>query len=76
MTFSRVKPGGWALYEVLTSAQMNALDVNTSRALDGYAGGTWSPSAEITINQRIVSDCSGLSGNIVGIEYSSFDGFF
>lgn len=32
MSFERVKAAGWALYEVLTSTQMNALDLNLSLA--------------------------------------------
>jgi hypothetical protein len=34
MSFARVNPAGWALDEVLTSAQMNSLDTNVSNALD------------------------------------------
>lgn len=49
MTFPRANPIGWALFEELTSAQMNTLDVNLSRAVDGYAGGTYAPSSPIVI---------------------------
>lgn len=49
MTFSRSNPGGWALYEVFTSAQANAIDINVSRALDGFAGGSYAPSAELLL---------------------------
>ncbi len=48
MTFARANILGWALYEVLTSAQMNAVDLDHSRALDGFAGGAYAPSADIT----------------------------
>lgn len=34
MSFVRVKPGGWADNETLTSAQQNQLDINVSLALD------------------------------------------
>jgi len=34
MSFSRVKPGGWALNEKLTSGQINQLDINVSNAVD------------------------------------------
>ena len=49
MTFSRVKPAGFAVNERLTSAQLNALDVNQSNAIDGSSGGTYAPTAVITI---------------------------
>lgn len=47
MSFSRVNPGGWGLFEVLTSSQMNQIDINQSRAVDGFAGGTYTPSDPI-----------------------------
>lgn len=40
MTFSRVKPSGWALNEKLTSAQANALDIDHANALDKVGGDT------------------------------------
>ena len=39
--FTRVKPLGWAFLEILTSTQMNQLDTNVSRAIDGLNGGTY-----------------------------------
>lgn len=50
MAFTRVNPLGWALFEELTSAQMNQLDLNASRAIDGTFGGTYNPSNPININ--------------------------
>ena len=50
MSFTRVNPGGWAVNDPLTSAQMNQLDINVSQAVDGTAGGTFAPSATIQIN--------------------------
>lgn len=47
MSFTRANPVGWAINEVLTSAQMNQVDLNQSRALDGNAGGSYSPSADL-----------------------------
>jgi hypothetical protein len=44
MTFTRVKALGWALYEELTSAQMNALDIDHANAVDGAAGGSYAAS--------------------------------
>ena len=49
MAFSRVYLAGWASFEVLTSAQMNALDIDHSNAIDGAGGGVYSPSDPIEI---------------------------
>lgn len=49
MSFSRAKSAGWAFGELLTSTQMNTIDLNQSRALDGNAGGTYTPSAAVDI---------------------------
>lgn len=48
MSFPRVKPIGWALFETLTSPQMTLLDINVSKATDStyvkdYAGALWFP---------------------------------
>ncbi len=51
MTFSRVHAlPGWATNEKLTSPQANLIDLNLSRAVDGYGGGAYSPLSAITIN--------------------------
>ncbi len=50
MTFSRVNPMGWGLFEILTSGQMTDLDINMTFALDGRAGGPYSPSAELILD--------------------------
>jgi hypothetical protein len=56
------------MFEVLSSAQMNGVDINGSRAIDGYAGGTYNPSAIITINQEFFVDATGAVGaNATGI---------
>jgi hypothetical protein len=62
MTFTRANALGWALYEVLTSAQMNIVDLNQSRAIDGNAGGTYNPSAIITVNQEVVISAAAAAG--------------
>lgn len=49
MTFSRAKAIGYAMHEMMTSAEANVIDVNQSRAVDGYAGGSYDPSAPIII---------------------------
>lgn len=38
--FARVKPAGWALNEILTSAQMNTLDADHAKAINGDGGST------------------------------------
>ena len=50
MTFTRVNPLGWALFEVLTSAQMNQLDIDHADAIDGAGGGVYSPTATIELD--------------------------
>lgn len=49
MTFSRAKAIGYAMHEMMTSAEANIIDVNQSRAVDGNAGGSYNPSAPIII---------------------------
>lgn len=39
--FTRVKPAGWALNEVLTSAQINQLDIDHAASVNGDGGGSW-----------------------------------
>ena len=53
MTFARVNALGWALFEELTSAQMNQLDINMTTAVDGGAGGAYTPSAQIDAHPAI-----------------------
>ena len=36
--FTRVKPSGWATNEILTSAQMNSLDIDHAKAINGDDG--------------------------------------
>lgn len=48
MTFARIASSGWGYNEELTAAQITALDLDHSRAVDGYAGGAYTPSAQLT----------------------------
>lgn len=41
MTIPRANPLGWAAFELLTSAQMNNLDIYNTQSLDGNAGGDY-----------------------------------
>lgn len=61
MSFSRANSLGWAMFEVLTSTQMNAIDLNQSRALDGNAGGDYSTIAADIIFTGANSICWGAS---------------
>lgn len=54
MTFPRVNLLGWALFEELTSAQMNQLDIDHSNAVDGLNGGTYNLSAELRFENDTV----------------------
>jgi hypothetical protein len=65
MSFTRANVAGWANGERLTSTQMNQLDLDHSYAIDGNAGGTYTPSAAIIINGSGI-EFAGYSGaNIV-----------
>ncbi len=69
MTFARVNPGGWAFGEVLTSGQMNPLDIDHVAALDGSVatgGGTYSPAARL--NWRNTWTFDGDSLPVSGLE--------
>ena len=51
MTFARVKPTGWTDdVDVLTATQANTIDTNQSNAVDGAAGGTYTPSGDTSID--------------------------
>lgn len=46
MSFSRANPLGWGLFEELTSSQMNTIDLNQSKAVDGTAYGAYAGDAD------------------------------
>lgn len=51
MTFTRALPAGWADgVDAITAPQLNQIDVNISRALDGSAGGSYLPNVGITLD--------------------------
>lgn len=58
MSFTRVKPLGWATNEKLTSAQMNALDEDHADAVDGVGGGTYTITAPLVIKGDNVTLCN------------------
>jgi hypothetical protein len=50
VTFARVKPAGWTDdVDVLTATQANTIDTNQSNAVDGAAGGTYTPSGDLSV---------------------------
>lgn len=55
MSFSRVNPGGWALNDPFTPAQMNQLDIDHSRAVDGLNGGTYANASTIQFDGRFTT---------------------
>lgn len=69
--FSRVNSLGWALYEELTSAQMNQLDLNVSRAIDGVFGGTYNLSNTLTLNGTVaISNMVFTGGTVTNLTVS------
>jgi hypothetical protein len=54
MTLTAVKPGGWDVEEVLTSDQMNALQVELLKAIDGEGGGTYTLTAPLVLDGEAV----------------------
>lgn len=51
MTFTRAKPLGWVDdIDSIVQAQINQIDLNQSRSLDGNAGGRYTPSPELEID--------------------------
>lgn len=53
MSFTRVKVAGWAFGERLTSAQMNALDIDHADAVDGVDGGNYTLSAPLAFTGTV-----------------------
>lgn len=50
MSFTRAKPPGWVQGDKLTPTQINHIDVNQSRAIDGTGGGLYTPVAPVRID--------------------------
>ncbi|MEA3225147.1 MAG: hypothetical protein U9Q07_04290 [Planctomycetota bacterium] len=68
MTFARANPLGWGWLEEFHSAEANIIDINQSRSLDGFAGGTYNPSAAIILNNQLQVDATGAAGaNVTAI---------
>lgn len=58
--FTRTKVSGWAFGELLTSVQMNQLDIDHANAIDGAAGGIYTLSAPLEIDGDVVTIGDGL----------------
>lgn len=70
MTLQRTKPGGWGYAEVLTSAQISAIDANIENALDKRSGQTDTIDSDLTITGDI-----DMSGDFVLTGDLSVDGY-
>ncbi len=53
MTLARANPPGWALFDLLLSSQMNAIDIQLPFALDGVGGGPYTPAATISLDGSV-----------------------
>lgn len=60
MTISRTKTPDWAYSEVVTSAQLNALDANATNALDKRVGETDTLESDVTLTGSITVSGSGI----------------
>ena len=49
MTFARKNALGWGFGDKVSHGDLTAIDLDTSRAVDGYAGGNYTPSAKIDV---------------------------
>lgn len=49
MTLTLAKAGGWSVGEILTSDQMDHIQSELIKAIDGVGGGAYNPSANITL---------------------------
>ena len=69
MAFKRVNDFGWSKGDKLTPAQINQIDVNQSRALDGVQGGTYSLNNKISLGGTGGLEIAG-SGNAAWLQLS------
>jgi hypothetical protein len=61
MTIVRVNPGNWTDdTTTISAAQINGIDTNTTRAIDGTDGGTYNPTATILVGGQGLT-CAGTS---------------
>lgn len=60
MSIADIKSGGWTLNERLTSAQMNSARAELIKCVDGVGGGTYTPSATVSITDLEVGGTNQL----------------
>jgi hypothetical protein len=74
MTLAVINPGGWDPEEVLTSDQMNALQAEMVKAIDGVGGGSYTLTADLVMNgggEWVLSVKVNILGDLV-IESGAF----
>ena len=49
MAFSRANGGGWGANAEVTTTQVNTIDADLSKAVDGAAGGSYAPTVALTV---------------------------
>jgi len=69
MTFARAKVApGWSNGELITAAQINAIDINQSLAVDGSAGGNYTPTAPVGLGGAagglLLTETAGAASNV------------
>lgn len=57
----RVNPTGWNTPDVITPAQINALDIKASNAVDGVNGGSYSPANPLVVEANFTAQT--IAGN-------------
>lgn len=67
MTIADIKAGGWAAGERLLSSQMNTARTEMLKCVDGDGGGTYTPSATISIDDLTVGGGNALKYDSRGV---------
>jgi hypothetical protein len=65
--FTRANPSGYGVGVIFPSADANQIDLNLSRAVDGYAGGAYTPSAALSITYPTGSTETFQSGSVIAL---------
>jgi hypothetical protein len=73
VTNERVKSTGWSKdIDVITESQITNLDINLAKCLDGFAGGSYTPTADLRITGQGIGTAH-IKGSVRGRSGSSFD---
>lgn len=62
--FTRVKPLGWSLFDILASTAMNLLDIDHAKSVNGDDGGSWAGPVELTDGRLHGTSVVNTSGQI------------